>query len=55
MRLALLEISELGYTPAQAAKRNKVAESGISRQLNKPTKEHCGKCGQVIKLKKEKI
>ena len=52
MRLALMEVTELGHSPADAARSNGVQESGISRQLNKKKPAHCDKCGQVVKVKK---
>jgi DNA-directed RNA polymerase specialized sigma24 family protein len=52
MRQALMDIELLGHTPAEAARRNGVKESGISRQLNKPKPEHCKECGQIVKVKK---
>ena len=51
MRIALMEVEILGYSSYQAAKRNNVAQSGISRQLNKPPAQTCPTCGHKIKAK----
>jgi len=51
MTVALMEVTILGYSPAEAARRNVVAESGISRQLNKKPVECCKECGQKLKVK----
>ena len=49
MRTALMEVEILGYSAYEAAKRNGVHQSGISRQINKPKAQNCPACGQKIK------
>jgi hypothetical protein len=45
---ALRDVKD-GYTPYKASKRNGVAQSGISRQLNKPPEQNCPTCGRKLK------
>jgi hypothetical protein len=45
---ALQDVKD-GYTPYEASKRNGVAQSGISRQLNKPPEQNCPTCGRKLK------